>query len=91
MGKNYTAVEREANYFACCLLMPQDLFIREFKKVEQGIKDEDVIVKNLAKVFQVPLFAVVLRIQMLQEKLYSTSNPEGDSSKEEMMQEIEKL
>lgn len=55
--------DKEANAFACALLMPKDMFLKEWKRLER-LHDEDKRLHEMARIFQVPLFAVVMRIQM---------------------------
>lgn len=54
--------ETEANMFACALLMPLELFKVEIeKRYDMG---EEQKIKELSNVFEVPEWAVVLRMQM---------------------------
>lgn len=55
--------EREANAFALAILMPKEMFLKELMKMKS--MEDDLIIKKLAKKFQVPKTAVVLRITML--------------------------
>lgn len=66
--------EAEANYFACALLMPHDVFVAEWKDLRAESNDDDWVVMQLSKVFQVPLFSVVMRMSMIEkhEFLYGT-------------------
>lgn len=57
--------EREANCFAMCLLMPKDMFIKAWMKIRQTERDEEKQIQHLAKLFQVPLSTVPIRISML--------------------------
>ncbi len=57
--------EQEANYFAMCLLMPQSLFLAEWKKLKDAGINEDEQVTQLAKIFDVPLFTVPIRMQQV--------------------------
>ena len=57
--------EEEANYFASCLLMPQDMFLGEYEKV-RGFQEEERT-KLLSKIFDVPEWAVMMRINQLKE------------------------
>ncbi|WPV67512.1 ImmA/IrrE family metallo-endopeptidase [Chitinophaga sp. LS1] len=56
--------EREANYFAACLLMPEQLLVPEVDKLEFDPGNEDAI-KHLAKMFDVSATAMSYRIQNL--------------------------
>ena len=58
--------EHEANLFACALLMPEQAFREQWEKHKD--LEEDKRLKMMAAVFVVPLFAVVIRIQMLSVK-----------------------
>lgn len=59
--------EEEANVFACYLLMPDPMFTDELtQRMHIG---EDEIVTNLASIFQVPQWAVVLRLQLHHQTL----------------------
>lgn len=61
--------EQEANYFALCLLMPKDMFIDQYKQLQQqGVKEEDRV-EALGKIFQVHPYHVVVRIQTLSNYL----------------------
>lgn len=58
--------EAEANYFAMCLLMPEDFVRRELKKFEGGFDiANDAHVKQLAKTFQVPASLMAMRLGQL--------------------------
>lgn len=56
--------EWEANEFAACLLMPQNLLEEEFKKLEVDYEDDSWI-KKLADDFQVSLSAMSIRLSRL--------------------------
>jgi|GEM_PF-5792145 len=58
-------MEKEANHFALCLLMPKDMFIAEYRKLK-NMKEEDRV-EELAKVFQVHPYHVVVRITTIPE------------------------
>lgn len=70
MFDNYTKKEirqeMEANYFACCLLMPESLFVAEWIKYKD--LSEDSRIKKMAEIFEVPIFSVVMRLQFLTTK-----------------------
>lgn len=53
--------EDEATSFACSLLMPFDMFDKEFKS-RLNLSEEDRI-KELAKIFDAPQWAVVIRMK----------------------------
>jgi Zn-dependent peptidase ImmA (M78 family) len=62
-GRQEPELEREANIFACCLLMPKKL-------IEQDMKNgfdlgNDDMVKQLAKKYDVPMNALIYRIYLL--------------------------
>ncbi|MEJ7736322.1 MAG: ImmA/IrrE family metallo-endopeptidase [Chitinophagaceae bacterium] len=62
-GVNYTH-EREANEFAACLLMPDNLVREEIASLELDYTDEDII-KILAKKFDVSTVAMSIRLSNL--------------------------
>jgi len=68
---NYTKQEKkkeaEANYFASCLLMPREMFLSEYDKVEKLNEEERI--KVLARIFAVPEWAVVHRISQLKDSI----------------------
>lgn len=57
--------EAEANYFACALLMPHDMFVAKWKELRDESNDDDWVVEQLSRVFDVPKFAVVMRMGMI--------------------------
>lgn len=63
---NYTKKElkqeAEANMYACALLMPLEMFKTEVEKRLSMIEEQRI--KELSDVFEVPEWAVVLRLQM---------------------------
>lgn len=64
---NDTAIEREANYFAMCLLMPENLVRQEVQKLARSKRHsidicDDQWVKELAKQFRVPITLMAIRI-----------------------------
>lgn len=69
MSRNTTLAtpkqEQEANIFALCLLMPEELLRPEFEKLIQKTNDEDAILLKLARMFEVPIFAMSERLNML--------------------------
>jgi Zn-dependent peptidase ImmA (M78 family) len=56
--------EEEANAFACALLMPFEIFKVEVEKRLSLIEEKRI--KELSDVFEVPEWAVVIRMQMYQ-------------------------
>ena len=67
-------IDREANYFAMCLLMPESMVGRELKKFPKGI-EEDAVIANLSKVFQVSRLNMTLRLVQL-----GYFNPSNDTN-----------
>lgn len=63
--KKYLQQEKEANVFACCLLMPEEAFKQQIAYCEAEKMYGDEMIKHMEKKFQVPLFAVVIRFQLL--------------------------
>jgi Zn-dependent peptidase ImmA (M78 family) len=72
-NNTYTAEElrqeREANIFCCYLLMPQGIFETQLQKAHEETKNtkgdrEQKIIETLADFFQVPEWAVTMRIQL---------------------------
>lgn len=63
---NYTKKELkqedEANYFACAILMPLEIFDKEIQSRKHMVEEERI--ESLAKLFDVPVWAVVIRMQM---------------------------
>jgi Zn-dependent peptidase ImmA (M78 family) len=59
--------EQEANYFACALLMPLEMFKVELESRKHLV--EEVKIKQLSDVFEVPEWAVVMRLQMYHHQL----------------------
>lgn len=57
-------LEREANYFAMCLLMPAHLVKQEVKKLTLDLTSDDAL-KHLAKVFDVSQTAMAIRLAQL--------------------------
>jgi Zn-dependent peptidase ImmA (M78 family) len=55
------AIEREANHFAACLLMPDKLVINEVNKLNSS-KDDDENIKILSKMFDVSISAMTYRL-----------------------------
>lgn len=62
--KSDKQLEREANYFAMCLLMPEKLVKKEVAKVTFDLTSDDAI-KQLAKIFDVSQTAMALRLAQL--------------------------
>lgn len=57
-------LEKEANYFAMCLLMPTHLVKQEAAKLTFDLTNDDAI-KSLAKTFDVSTTAMALRLSQL--------------------------
>jgi Zn-dependent peptidase ImmA (M78 family) len=57
-------IEKEANYFAMCLLMPAHLVKQEVAKLTIDLTD-DTAIKSLAKTFDVSMTAMALRLSQL--------------------------
>ncbi|MCQ2106585.1 MAG: ImmA/IrrE family metallo-endopeptidase [Fibrobacter sp.] len=56
--------EREANYFAAELLMPEDMFKEDFAKLPQGL-DSDGQISKMAEMYHVSFLAASVRISSL--------------------------
>ena len=57
--------DKEANYFARCLLIPERFLIPEIEKLKgKKIRTEDMI-KLLAKTFKVPEYQMTIRLTEL--------------------------
>ena len=54
--------EREANLFAMYLLMPEELVKQEVKKMGKIDLCDDQAIAKLAKIFQVPVTLMAIRI-----------------------------
>jgi len=61
MAEDTQIIEREANTFAACILMPDHLLVREIEKIDFDLGSDDDI-KNLAKIFDVSAQAMNYRI-----------------------------
>ena len=57
--------EAEANYFAMCLLMPEQMVHAEFAKLTPAERDIDQVIKILSERFQVSQQVVALRLNEL--------------------------
>lgn len=62
--KTNKELEAEANYFAMCLLMPEDLVRREVANMEIDLADNNFL-KELSKKFAVPETAMAVRLSQL--------------------------
>jgi Zn-dependent peptidase ImmA (M78 family) len=62
-GRQEPDLEREANIFACCLLMPKKLIEQDLKN-GFDLGNDDMALK-LAKKYGVPLNALIYRIYLL--------------------------
>ncbi len=60
-------MDQEANYFAMCLLMPEQFVREELKKKEFNLMDDKAITE-LAKRFQVPVTVMTVRLIQLNLK-----------------------
>ncbi len=58
-------LENEANIFACFLLMPSEHFTKDMESGAKVYNDE--FVKDMAKKYEVPLAAVIQRMQLYNE------------------------
>lgn len=58
--------DKEANAFACALLMPDFLFVPALQKLRDRKMGDDEILIELSKQFMVPLHSVAFRITMLE-------------------------
>lgn len=71
-GRN--AGENDVDYFAACLLMPEDVFIREYEKIKKEISGESdnekryKIAANLGEIFTVPDLSALRRMDELDLK-----------------------
>lgn len=65
---NDPQVEREANYFAMCLLMPEHFVRQEIKEIFKNGIDilEDKNIKKLADKFQVSEQLMIMRLTQLE-------------------------
>ncbi len=63
-GNSHSFAERQTDYFAACLLMPQSMFKREFDKVK-NVSDINEIIVHLKKTFNVSTKSVVRRLAEL--------------------------
>lgn len=68
MKSLYTTQDKEADYFARCLLMPKDMFVKKFEKHRQSYPKQDLINK-LANYFQVESMHVIMRLVDLAREL----------------------
>jgi Zn-dependent peptidase ImmA (M78 family) len=57
--------EEEANYFARCLLMPESLMRAELEKRPHFDLANDKMLVELARLFQVPVAVMVIRLKEL--------------------------
>ncbi len=56
--------ERQTDYFAACLLMPENMFKTEFEKIK-SVRDIELIVEHLKKKFNVSTKSVLKRMSEL--------------------------
>lgn len=57
--------EKEADQFARCLLMPEQMFRQSMMEIGEKMQDPDKTAKALAKMYEVPLVQAVIRMQEL--------------------------
>lgn len=65
--EEYIKQEKEANALALAILMPKEMFLKELNKTKMDLSNDDLLMKKLAKKFQVSQTAVVFRMVMLKE------------------------
>ena len=61
--------EAEANYFAMCLLMPEDFLVKDVKELGGIELEDDAKVKTLAKKYKVSTQLMTLRLGQLSKVL----------------------
>ena len=61
-------IEQEANYFAMCLLMPEDFVIAEMKKIGHFDIEDEIAIAKLAKKFRVSIPIMTIRLGQLMKK-----------------------
>lgn len=71
-SKKERLLEDQANMFAVSLLLPTELFEKEWIKLRRPpkskkIDSEDECIKQIAKIFEVPEFAVTLKLMYLSQ------------------------
>lgn len=57
--------EREANYFAACVLMPEDLVFEKFDEFSNEFSTEEEVIYELKKAFKVSEPAICIRLSQL--------------------------
>lgn len=62
---NDPQMEAEANYFAFCLLMPEDLVRKELQKLKTTDLCDDRFIVALARKFAVPVGIMAIRLGQL--------------------------
>lgn len=60
--------ENRASYFAACLLMPKDAFLKKYREFSKNFKNYDLILK-LSTYFEVPVKSVEIRFKELNLKI----------------------
>lgn len=55
--------ENDADYFAACILMPEQSFIRQFRKIKEKSRDSSDIIDCLQMVFKTPRESIKRRIE----------------------------
>ena len=54
--------EQEANYFAMCLLMPEEMLIPDFKKIKAWKKGKKFLIEKLADMYHVNYQTMNIRL-----------------------------
>jgi len=57
--------EQEANYFAMCLLMPEEMLIPDFKKIKAWKKGKKFLIEKLANMYHVTYQIMNIRLSNL--------------------------
>lgn len=57
--------EQEANYFAMCLLMPEEMLIPDFNKIKAWKKGKKFLVNKLANMYHVNYQTMHIRLSNL--------------------------
>lgn len=65
MNHQRPELEKEANYFAMCLLMPEKLVRQEVEKRKPISLTDDKFLLDMAKTFDVPISAMAVRLAQL--------------------------
>jgi Zn-dependent peptidase ImmA (M78 family) len=67
-GRREHELEKEANHFAMCFLMPEKLVRREVKKLQPICLTDDEPLKKLAQIFDVSITAMAIRLSQIYSK-----------------------